>query len=285
MIQSLRQIKNSIRGIENAKKVTNAMQMISVAKLNRINKTFSAGRHYQEQLGAFLQSLANSREKIENHYFEQRGGRGPIVLCVIASDNGLCGPYNQTLLRAAEEFIFKHGNDRVSLIVIGKKAAHYFKSRAVCILHTYLGLNGNYSVVVSDEIAGILAKLFLSKKADEVYVAYTYYKRGIMQQVAVEKFLNLERVYREEKAEYILEEDFEALLEKLAFSHIIAKMRLMLLQAFTAEHAARSMAMKSATENAEEMLGDLIMSRNKARQANITQQMLEIISSKEALKG
>ncbi|MFH1199192.1 MAG: ATP synthase F1 subunit gamma [Candidatus Omnitrophota bacterium] len=281
----LKQIKTRIRSIENTKKVTSAMQMVSMAKLNRITKTLYALKPYCNKLEYVLTNLAGAGKNINNPLFKPAAKKEKLVLCVIASDNGLCGLYNQNILRLSEEFIKKNSQSKVSLIVVGKKALNYFKNKPAPILRTYVGLNGKYDSIISDEIAGILKHLFLSKQADEVYAAYTYFKNGVIQTAVVDKILNIELKPCLKPIEYISEPAPEIIMERFISGYIVMKARLLFLQAFVSEHAARSMAMRSATDNAKDLLKGLILLRNKVRQANITQEMAEIISSVEALRS
>lgn len=281
----LKQIKTRIRSIENTEKVTSAMQMVSMAKLNRITKTLYALKPYYNKLESVLINLVGAVENSNNLFLKPALKKERIVLCVIASDNGLCGLYNHNILRLTEEFIKKNGHEKVDLIIVGKKALNYFKNKNISILHTYVGLNGKYSSIISDEITGMLRHLFLSGKADEIHVAYTYFKSGVVQTAVVEKLLNIELKLADKPIEYISEPDPEVIMERLISSYIIMKMRLVFLQAFVSEHAARSMAMRSATDNANDLLKGLILLRNKVRQANITQEITEIISSTEALRS
>jgi len=285
MPESLKQIKNRIRSIQNTKKVTNAMQMVSVAKLNRMNKALFGLKSYFTGVESVLTNLVNSKGEITNVYFRESSLQEKcFLLCVITSDMGLCGLYNQNILRRADDFIKNNGRENVSLILVGQKGINHFKAKGFKILHTYAGLNGMYSPIVSDELAGIMADLFLAEKTGAVYIASTYFKNAIIQNAGVRKFLNIE-IQKYPKTDYIMEQPFEGLLAKVTMKYIIAKIRMVLLEAFCSEHAARNLEMKSATDNAEELLEGLTLMRNKIRQANITQEIMEIISSAEALRG
>lgn len=284
MAQSLKQIKNRIRSIENTRKVTSAMQMISATKLSRIDYLLSQARPFAGKLDALLAGLSRGRDVSFNPFLKGRSGSGSIALCVVTSDNGLCGVYNANVLRLAQEFISRYEKGRVKLVIIGKKGYNYFKNYKGGILHTYLGLNGRYSDKVCQAINKALCDLFLSHQADEVYIAYTYFKNALTNRPQIEKFLNIE-VASGEKTDYILEPGISRILEELVPEYLALKMRLILLEAFTSEHASRLVAMKTATENAVELLHQLVMLRNKVRQANITREIIEIISSVEALKG
>lgn len=261
------------------------MHMISTVKLNRTNKVLANVRLYFLGMESIVANLVNSREEIKNVYFKESGlDEKNILLCVITSDSGLCGLYNNNVLSQVDTFLKKQGKENVRLILVGKKGITYFKARGFSWLHSYAGLNGMYSPIVSDEIAAILANVFSAGKAGAVYIASTYFKNAFIQTAGIRKFLTIE-IQKGPTTDYLMEQPFEELLAKVTMNYIIAKMRMVLLEAFCSEHAARSLAMKSATDNAEELLDGLTLMRNKIRQANITQEIMEIISSVEALRS
>jgi len=145
-------------------------------------------------------------------------------------------------------------------------------------------MNGRYSDKVSDEIARNLIDIFISGKASSVHIAYTHSQTALIHKPTVEKFLNIERT-SVERIQYILEPDLTSILNDIIPKYISMSFKLIILDAFNAEHSARTLAMKTATDNAKELLHSLVLLRNKVRQANITQEIMEIISSSEALKG
>jgi len=283
-MRSLKQIKNRIRSIENTKKVTSAMEMISAAKLNRTDKILYALRPYFSHLDSLLGRLSASAPGLSNIYFEERPLKGKISLCLITSDSGLCGTYNDGILRASEELINKYGKDKISLVEIGRKGANHFKRLGFEVIHSYIGLNGRYSDKLAGELSENLIKIFREREADEVYVAYAHFENVMSHRPVIKKILNLEAP-RLKKIEYILEPDMEGILEELVPKYIFTATKLFLLEAFTSEHASRTVAMKTATDNAKDLLQSLTLLRNKVRQANITQEIMEIVSSAEALKG
>ncbi len=284
MPQPIKQIKNRIRSVENTKKVTGAMQMISVAKLNRMEDRLFALRPYCLKLTNLMHDLAASTQGSLAEYFQESPGAGGIALCLITSDTGLCGVYNQNIIRAAEEFLEKQAGQRVKLILAGQKGLNYFKGRSIEILSSYAGLNAKYSPESFDKIIGQLSSLFLGGEARSVYLAYTYFDNSIIQKATIERLLPLEP--KEVKpAEYITEPDLKSMLAQLIPYYLKVKMRLVFLESFTSEHAARTVSMKTATDNAKELLEGLVLLRNKVRQAGITQDILELSSSVEALRG
>ncbi len=284
MAQSIKQIKNRIRSVENTKKVTGAMQMVSVAKLNRIDKQLYALRPFSVKLVVLLNNLASHPDAPFSALLEKRKPGGDIALCVITSDNGLCSLYNQNVFHVAEEFIKNNSKTRIKLIVVGQKGVNYFKRRNTQLAGFHIGLNANYSDKTCDQITDELAGLFLGRQVDKVYVAYTHFENSLVQKAVVERLLHIgtEQI---KPVEYILEPDLKSILVEMIPQYLKVKMRLILLESFTSEHASRTVAMKAATDNAKELLERLILSRNKIRQAAITQEILEISSSVEALRG
>ncbi len=286
MAQSLKQIKNRIRGIENTRKVTQAMEMVSMVKLNRLDKLLFAMRPYILKLESIMYELINSQEgKVAHPLLEDRAPGGKICLCVVTSDTGLCGTYNNSIIRLASDFIRRYPKDKVGLVCIGKKGFNYFKKNQYNILNAYLEMNGRYSDQARAEIERALSDIFISGRADQVYFAYTHYQTALLHQPRIEKFLNIEPKEAKSSQEYILEPDINGILTRIVPKYISMKLRLIILEAFTAEQSARLIAMKTATDNAKDLLQDLTVFRNKVRQANITQEMMEIISSSEALRG
>lgn len=284
MIQSLKTIKNRIRSIENTEKVTAAMELISVAKLNRIESPLLLLRPYTAGLEKLMQGLISGRDLPGQPLLEVRPDTGRIALCLITSDSGLCGPYNNNIIRAAEEFIRAREPAKISLLCVGRKGFNYFKRQGVAISDAYLGTNGRYSEKLCAQLNAQLQELFVSGKFSQVSIAYTHFKTALAHQTRVEKFLNIQRQAREKK-DYILEPGVDTILDELIPRYLFIKLKLIILESFTAEHSARTVAMKTATDNARDLLQGLVLLRNKVRQANITQEMLEIISSSEALKG
>ena len=285
MLQSLKAIKNRIRSIENTRKVTSAMQMISATKLSRLDSRLVQNRPFARGIESILSNLLLGRQESLNPFLEPRPSGERIVLCLITADNGLCGVYNNNVIRQAEDFISHYGWDKVKLVIVGKKGWSYFKNYRESILHSYLGLSGRYSDKVCEELLNNLTNLFLSKQADEVYFVYTRFKNALTNQVVVEKFLNIDIKPGEAKNEYIVEPNISRVMEELIPEYLAARVRLALLEAFTSEHASRLVAMRTATENAKDLLNSLVLLRNKVRQASITREIIEIVSAAEALKG
>jgi len=284
MAQSIKQIKTRIRSVENTKKVTGAMQMISVAKLNRIQDKLLILRPYALRLENLMYNLVGLSEENLSAYFKKGSTQADIALCLISSDSGLCGMYNQNVLRAAEEFLEKNNSKRIKLILVGQKGLSYFRGSGIEILNSYIGLNAKFNQDFCNKLVSELSNLFLNGQAGSVYLAYTYFENSLVQKATIEQLLSIQpRAVK--PMEYIAEPDFKSILADLVPRYLKIKMQLVLLEAFTSEHAARTVSMKTATDNAKDLLEGLVLFRNKVRQTQITQDILEITSSAEALRG
>jgi F-type H+-transporting ATPase subunit gamma len=296
MLLSLRQIKRRIRSVESTKKITRAMQMVSTVKLKRTHDMLFAGKPYYFKMDALLKKLLAGpvRKEFSNGVnavtfshplLEERAIKNNFTLCVVTSDSGLCSTYNNNIIRIAEGFIGKHGAKNIRLAVIGRKGFSYFKNRGIKISRAYLGMQGRYSREAAEEIARAITGDFLSKKTDAVYIAHTHFDATLKYRPKLQKLLNIEPAAEEHETDYILEPNGGKILENIIPMYISAKIKGILLDAFTSEHSQRMVAMKSATDNAVELIDNLTLSRNKARQAAITTEITEVSSAAEELKG
>jgi len=285
MIQSLRSIKLRMKSVDNTKKITRAMEMVSASKLNRIKNILYTSRPYFSKVEVLMHNVLKSTDIALNHpLLKKRPEVKSIALFVVTSDAGLCGTYNLNMIRLTEEFAVKKGKDKVEIIAIGREAFNHFKKEGYRITDGYEDLHSRYSVSVASEIAESLKGMFLDGKADEVYAAYTRFDSTLHHKPVIEKLLNIESS-ETGGVEYIAEPDMRSVLDELLSWYIHEKIRLIMLNSFTSEHSARMIAMKMATDNAKDLMDSLTLSRNKARQAMITKEVIEIASSAEALKG
>ncbi|MCU0665630.1 MAG: ATP synthase F1 subunit gamma [Candidatus Omnitrophica bacterium] len=281
----LRQIKNRIKSVENTRKITQAMQMVSVSKLNRTQRFLEASRLYYQKLSFLLGRVVNLYKP--GHPFLNPNKSQGLTLIVFTSDSGLCGLYNNNIIRCAQDFIHKNPRPEIKLIIVGKKGYNYFKkNKAVKIASAYLGLNGRYSDKLHDDLIKGALDSFLSGESGEVHICYTNFKNALHQNPMAERILSIRAPVSDEpkKINYITEPGIGEILDSLLKAYLSAQMRFILFSSFTCEHALRGVTMKMATDNARELLSNLVLLRNKLRQANITRDITEIISSAEALK-
>lgn len=283
MIASLNAIKRRMKSIEATRKTTRAMEMVSAAKLNRTRSLLHSSRQYFTRLEYILHDLLRNTEGISHPLLEKRENDGKVVLCVIASDAGLCSTYNEVILKASENFLAKFPKNKATLITVGKEAGNYFRKHGIKIVKSYAELHGRYSRKVSEEIGKDLVDIFLRKETDELYVAYTHFDSTLHYKPAIEKVLNIDFEVNS-RFKYIIEPDISGVVNELVPLYVMEKLNLLILDAFTSEHSARMVAMKTATDNADDLLDQLTLMRNKARQAAITKEVLEISAVAEAVR-
>jgi len=284
MSQSLRRIKNRIKSIENTEKLTRAMEMISVSKLRSLQRNLLNYKEFCLKLEGTLQRLTSSFKSIKHPLLEEQEHIQNITVCLITSDAGLCGSYNNNLIRKAQDFILQNNVKNINLVAVGKKGFNHFRKLGFKISDAYLDLHGRYTSAAADKVAGNLMGLFLSRKADEVYVIYEYFETAVRHRPVVERLLNIKRGHLKPR-EYLVEPEVKGILDKMIPLYVISKMRFIMLNAFEAEHTSRVIAMKEANDNAEDLLKSLTLTRNKVRQANITREIIEVVSSADALRG
>jgi F-type H+-transporting ATPase subunit gamma len=284
MIQDFRRLKERIKSIENTRKITCAMEMVSAAKLNRVKGAFLASKPYFSNMQRVLFSFLSDIEPVSHPLLEERKERKTAAVMVITSDTGLCSTYNNNVIKAAKEFADRSGREKIGIIAVGKEAFVYFKREGYFVANSYLGIHGKFSEEIAADITKTLTNMFLTKTVDEIYIAYTHFSPNLRHKPAIEKFLAIE-YEKKERQYYILEPGKDIILNGLISKYLLAKMRLVLLDSLTAEHSARMLAMKLATDNAKDLIDTLTLLKNKARQAAITKEVLEIAMSAEALRG
>jgi len=228
--------------------------------------------------------LMESSQGVAHPFFEKRDVK-TIALVIVTSDRGLCGAYNANIIARAEVYLNEARSQDVQLILIGKKGYDYFKSRKWPILMQFLDLSGKADY---DKISGIthqLIEAYLSGTVDEVQVLYTNYVSALSNQPIMKKFLNLQQDSEGLQSDFIFEPNLEAIIDAFLSRQVASRMYSALLESFTAENSSRMVAMKSATDSAKEMIGRLSLMGNKARQAAITKEILEIVTAGEAMKS
>ncbi len=285
MSQQLRQLKSRIRSIEGTWKVTRAMEMVSMAKFKALESPLGMSRVYFAKLEGIFNNLLAVEADTTHPYFEDRP-QGAIGLAVIASDTGLCGVYTDEILREADKFIAANKGREIKVYVYGRKGVAHFRKQGIAIQKYFPGVHGRlpfafhkdlFDALIADYDKGVLA---------EIHVAYTIYKTPMKHIPIVQKFLNIDRKrIVAGGGSFIVESGVQGILPDILPMYLSNRLRLMMLDSFTSEQSARMVSMKSAKDNAKELMGDLILLRNKIRQAAITKEVIEIISSAEALKG
>jgi F-type H+-transporting ATPase subunit gamma len=285
-VLSLRELRKRIRSSQKTQQITKTMQMVAASRLKRSEEKFRQARPYAEKMEETLRHLSQATvgEALEHPFFERREVRHT-ALVVVTSDRGLCGAYNTNMIVAAESFLAERDPRSVKLILIGKKGYDYFRKREWEILDRFLEMAGKVDFQRITEVTRRIIDAYLSRTVDEVYLLYSSYRSALSIKPVSQKFLSLQQETPERAVPYLVEPNLGEVLESFLPQYVTSKVFITLLEAFTAENSARMVAMKTATDNAGEMIDRLTLMRNKARQAAITKEILEIVTAGEALKG
>jgi len=288
---NLRAIRKRIGSVKSTQQITKAMKMVSAAKLKRAQDAIVAARPYARQMREVVRSVAE-RAGQDAHPLLSSRETERVALLVVTSDRGLCGGFNSNLLRASNRFILETREKRgeVVLFVVGRKARDFFRRRHVPMRKEYVNVLGTLSYEHAEQIANDLVGGFLAEEFDEVVVAFNEFRSAISQAVRMDRLFPIAFEQSEEEGrgtgiDYLYEPSREEILATLLPRYVEAQIFRVLLESVAGEHGARMTAMDSATNNAVDMISRLTLQMNRARQAAITKELMEIIGGAEALKG
>lgn len=282
---NLKEIRNRIASVSSTMQITSAMKMVSAAKLKKAQDAITAMRPYSDTLTDLLQSLSGSIESSDASKYALVRPEVKILLVAITSNRGLCGAFNTNIIKRTQQLAnVTYVNASVSVMAIGKKAAD--------ILGKTLPLVANESAVYEDlnyvnvsEIAERLMLDFSDGTYDKIILVYNKFKNAATQEVMTEQFLPIVPVVGgSQEADYIFEPSKEEIVSELVPKALKTQLYKGIRDSFASEHGARMTAMHKATDNATEMRDQLKLTYNKARQASITNEILEIVGGAEALK-
>jgi F-type H+-transporting ATPase subunit gamma len=284
-VPSLKIIRKRISSVRSTQKITKAMKMVSAAKLRRAQEAAVAARPYAQKLTELLQAVASAITDEAHPLLRTAGEPARVRLVVLTSDRGLCGAYNAALLRQAEVFMRGQSGREVSLTIVGRKGVDYFRRRSATIADRHVQIPGP-SVALAREIATKVSSEFAEGRVDRVELLYSAFRSALSQVPTLETLLPV-AVKSEGAApvEHLMEPDRAALLGRLLPQFVEVRIYRALLEAAASEQGARMTAMDSATSNAAKMIFSLTLAMNRARQAAITKELMEIVSGAEALKG
>lgn len=285
MAESTRDIKRRIRGISNTRQITKAMELVSTAKLRRARIRLGESRPYYTTVLENIQNVLGHTGNVKHPLLDNREVKSSLYI-VLASDRGLAGGYNSNVIRLAEREIKERGLD-AKVITIGIKSREYFKRRSYNIVGEFVGISEEPSFANAREIGDIALNLYRNNEIDEINVVYSRFVSTISQEPRILRLLPSGEVHGELKeARQIteFEPSTEEVLDYLIPKYIQSSIFGALIEASSSEQAARRVAMESATDNAEEIIDELEISYNRARQAAITMEISEIVSGAEALK-
>ena len=286
---TLKAIRKRISSIRNTQQITKAMKMVSAAKLRRAQEAAVQARPYAEKMTELLKNVS-ARVSSEAHALLQPREEKKIQLVLFTSDRGLCGGYNANLIRAAEAFMRKNAGDKeIEITLVGRKGADHYRRRRANIVDRYIGILAKPADELAAEIAQKLTARFIAGDTDAVYILYSSFRSALSQVPTLEKLLPVALAETSEsevqqQTEYLYEPGVHELLASLLPRITDVALQRALLEATASEHGARMTAMDSATTNASKMMGSLTLQMNRARQASITRELMEIVGTAEALK-
>ncbi len=290
---NLKDIKRRIQSVITTQQTTNAMKLVSAAKLKRAQDAIQRFRPYANQLRYIVEQLATGAE-IESPYFEERPIEN-VLIVLITSNKGLAGAFNSAIIKVAEEHIAEHyaqllQQQKVFLLCVGKKGFDYFKRRSqyrIVEQKNFDVYGKRIAFEKVEAVANYVMQGFLEKRWDKVELIYNGFKNVATQYRRVETYLPVRFEAKETKVvkDYIFEPDKHLILEQMVPKILRMYFYNAILDSHAAEHGARMVAMDNATSNAEELLKELRLQYNKARQEAITKEILEIVSGANALKG
>ncbi|MFD0992665.1 ATP synthase F1 subunit gamma [Tenacibaculum geojense] len=284
---NLKEIRNRISSIGSTMQITSAMKMVSAAKLKKAQDAITAMRPYSSKLTELLQSLSATLEgNTGGAYSEQREVK-KVLLVSVTSNRGLCGGFNSSIIKETVKTIKeKYNNTEVDIFSVGKKGNDIL-SKEYNVIENNNAIFDNLTFDNASEIAEQLMNLFVEGTYDKIELVYNRFKNAATQIAMVEQFLPIQPVESEENVnlDYIFEPSKEEIVLQLIPKSLKTQLYKALRDSFAAEHGARMTAMHKATDNAKELRDDLKLTYNKARQAAITNEILEIVGGAEALNN
>ncbi|MEI6898435.1 MAG: ATP synthase F1 subunit gamma [Bacteroidota bacterium] len=293
----LKEVRIRIASVKSTQQITNAMKMVAASKLRKAQNAIVKLRPYAAKLQEILKNLSGSiEESSENAYSNQRNPE-KILIIPVTSNRGLCGGFNSNVIKAVNHLIattyedqFRRGN--VSLACVGRKGSEFFSKRNYKVVGVHDSLFDRLTYDNVATFAEDLMKSFVNKDYDRIILVYNQFKNAAVQRLMVEQFLPVvpsEKTTETKKPttaiDYIFEPDNETILRELIPKTLRIQVYKSLIDSYASEQGARMTAMQQAADNAQEILKGLQLSYNKARQAAITKEILEIVSGAEALKG
>jgi len=283
-----KEIRRRIRSVISIQQITRAMEMIAVSRLKRAEERLRSARPYAEKIRELMENLAPSLPRIDHPLLVHREVRN-IGLVLITSDKGLCGGYNANAIGQAMRFILDHSGKEVRLILVGRKGHDFFKRKDYPVDHILPQISKEITLQEVKEISGVIVSGFQEARYDEVDLIYTRFQSAMVTRPTVMRLLPLESSEVLKKGagirgEPLFEPSAEEIMALLLPKYLEAQIYKGLVESVASEQGARMVSMKSATENAEEMISTLTLSYNKARQASITKELLEVTTGAEALR-
>lgn len=291
---ALKEVRNRIKSVQSTQQITKAMKMVSAAKLRRAQDAIVQMRPYAKKLQEMLSNIVSNMDGETGAELAVERPVEKVLIIAVSSDRGLCGAYNANIIKLAravalENYAQQTSKGNVTIWPIGKKAADFFVKSKFKTNATYKDLFLSLSFEHTQEIAQAAIEAFRKNEFDVVEVVYSEFRNAATQRFTVERFLPIPKVEpkggKVTKADFIFEPDQETLIAELMPKILNTQLYKAVLDANASEHGARMTAMDKASENANELLKNLRITYNRARQAAITTELTEIVSGAAALQG
>jgi F-type H+-transporting ATPase subunit gamma len=289
---NLKEIRTRILSVNSTRQITAAMKMVSAAKLRKAQNAIMELRPFAGKLHEILGRVLNSCDDIDNNPYTRTGKVERALIVLVASNRGLCGAFNVNAVKKAIELVeirypILFENKKLEIITIGKKANDVLKARKININESRHDIFDKLNFKNVAELAEQIMKNFAEGKYDEVFLVYNEFKNVAVQLLTSEQFLPVKIEHADSKFEsdYIFEPDQDQIIDQLIPYALKIQFYKAILESNASEHGARMTAMHKATDNATDLLRELRLKYNKARQAAITNEILEIVGGAEALKG
>lgn len=282
---TLRDLRRRIKSIKSTQQITKAMKAVSAAKMQRAQEAVLFARPYSKRLKGVLGRVSVACSDFSHPLLAVREAK-KIAYIVITADRGLCGGFNSNVIRRAVQEI-KGAAAETSLITVGRKSRDYFRRRGYDIAKQYVGLGEDIRYGTAQDIASFVIEKYSAEEYDAVYMIYSQFVNVLVQKPVVVKLLPAEPPEEEgeaKKVDYIFEPSADAVLAELLPKYVENAIFQGLLESKAGEHSARMTAMDNATKNAAEMIDSLTLSMNRARQAQITKEISEIVGGAAALE-
>lgn len=285
---NLKEIRNRITSVGSTMQITSAMKMVSAAKLKRAQDAITQMRPYANKLTELLVNLSSSLDSAEGGEFSSERAINNVLLVPITSNRGLCGGFNANIIKQTTALIREDfAGKNVSILSIGKKSSEYFKNNNYNVVSIHDEIYGDLNYESISNISESIMQDYLDLKYDKVILVYNQFKNAATQNVMREDYLPVESPNDDNASigDYIFEPQKKEIIEQLIPKSLKTQLFKAVLDSHASEHGARMTAMHKATDNASELKKDLTLSYNKARQAAITAEILEIVGGAEALNN
>lgn len=279
----VKEIKSRIKSVQSTHQITKAMEIVSTTKFKRFSALVAKSRPYAESIHNILSNIAAGVKSEKHPLFDGREEVKKIGVIVMTSDRGLCGGFNNNALREMEKIMRNNSGKEVSVIAIGRKGREYCSKRKYDLKASYIQLIPETMGDKAKEISENIVEYYYNGIFDEVYMIYNKFVSALRSDLLVRKLIPIERVEATENTAYIFEPDAETILSALLPKYLNVEIYQALLNNTASEHSARKNSMKSATDNAEEMIKELNLKYNRERQSAITQEITEIVGGAAAL--